>query len=90
MCINIYTPKKPLCLDLPVNLSKSMSFSGVDIGRSNSTPLTFNSWFNLESVTTKFWFDKILLIINEVVGFPLLMCSKATDSGLLPKDLTKL
>lgn len=86
----MYTPKKPLCLDLPVKSSKSLWFSGVEIGRSNSTPWTFNNWSNLESVTTKFWFKNILLITNEVVGFPLLIWSNAKDSGLLVKDLIEL
>lgn len=64
----MYTPEKPLYLDLPVNSAKSLFF-GVEIGRSNSTPLTLNNFSNLESVTDKFWFNNILLIIEEVVGF---------------------
>nr|YP_009072389.1 hypothetical protein SBORM_0122 [Sclerotinia borealis]AIJ56814.1 hypothetical protein SBORM_0122 [Sclerotinia borealis] len=86
---DIYT-WKPLYWDLPVNSAKSYLFSGVDIGRSSSTPLTFNNSSNLESVTNKFWFNNILWIINEVVGFPLLICSNAKDSGLFAKGLMEL
>lgn len=68
--MKIYTPKKPLYLDLPVNSAKSWLFSSVDIERSYSTPLTFNNSYNFESVTNKFWFNNILLITDEVVGFP--------------------
>lgn len=82
LCINIYTPEKPLYLDLPVNSAKTSLFSGLDIGKSSATPLTFNNCSNLESLTTKFWFNNILLIVDEVVGFPLLICSNAKYSGL--------
>ena len=85
---DVYT-RKPLYLDLPVNSAKSLFF-GVEIGRSNSTPLTFNNFSNLESATDKFWFNNILLIIDEVVGFSLLICSNAKDSGLFAKGLIEL
>ena len=38
----------------------------------------------------KFWFNSILLIIDEVVGFPLLICSNAKDSGLFAKGLIEV
>ena len=46
-----------------------------------------NKSYNFESVTDKFLFNNILLIINEVVGFTLFICSNAKDSGLCAKDL---
>jgi hypothetical protein len=51
---NIYTPKKPLYLDLPVKFSKTLLLFAVVIGSSISTPLTFNNSFNLKSVTIIF------------------------------------
>ena len=82
---NIYA-KKPLYLDWPVNSPKSFLPSGVTTGRLITTPLTFNNWFNLESVTTIFWFKNILFNTDKVVGLPLLICSNANNSGLLAKD----
>ncbi len=60
--------KKPLYLDLPVKFSKSLLFFGFVIGRSISTPLTFNNSFNFKSVTIIFWFDNILLIMVVIVS----------------------
>lgn len=77
----IYT-QKPLYLDLPFKFSQILFFFGVVIGRSISTPLTFNNSFNFKSVTIIFLFDNILLIMVEVVGLPLLICYKARYSGL--------
>jgi hypothetical protein len=49
----VYT-KKPLYLDLPFKFSTSLLFFGLVIGRSISTPLTFNNSFNFQSVTIIF------------------------------------
>lgn len=67
--------------------AKSSLFSDLDIGRSSSTPLTFKNCSNLESVTSKFLFNNILLIIDEVVGLPLLISFNAKYSGLFSKGL---
>ena len=65
-------------------------FSGIVIGISNSIPGTFNSSFNFKSVTNKFWFNNILLIIEEGIGFSLLICSNERDSGEFYKGLIEL
>ena len=57
---DIYT-KEYLYLDLPVNSNKRFLPSGVDIGRSISTLLTFNNSFNLKSQGPKqIYFDLII------------------------------
>ena len=78
---DIYT-RKTFIFDFPIKSARSLlslAPQAVEIGRSNSTPLIFNKFFNLESVTKIFWLNNILFKISEVVGLPLLICSKAKD-----------